>query len=156
MKGYSIISFVILVSSALCYGRPIEMFSDIETLTARGVCNGEQCTRDIASDIGVILESRAGPSATAKAVIAFINLPANKAAFTKPLCFYSGFTMVTTPKSKTATKITAYSKIGAFMASHGCNNIDNLVSLAGQSAATKSWSNEPDWLEVSRALAKHA
>ncbi|KAJ7595973.1 hypothetical protein C8J56DRAFT_923671 [Mycena floridula] len=108
------------------------------------------------SFIGVIFESRTcrSLSPTAKAVIDYINLPANKSVFIK-LCFYSGFTMVTTPTSKTATKITAYSKIAAFTACHGCNNIDDVVSLAGQSDATNCWSTL-DWVEVSRALAKHA
>lgn len=93
---------------------------------------------------------------TAKAAITWLETAANHATINaKPICFYSGFTMVTNTKLKPPVdvKVTAHGKLGNFMADHKCNSIDNVMAMASQTANSKKWTSE-DWLEVSRALAK--
>ena len=92
---------------------------------------------------------------TAKSAITWLQTDANHATINvKPVCFYSGYTMVTNTKLKPPVdiKVSAHGKLNGFMADHGCNSIDNVMAMAGQSANSKKWTGE-DWLEVSRALA---
>ena len=90
---------------------------------------------------------------TAKSAITWLQTDANHATINvKPVCFYSGYTMVYNPKLKVDIKVSALGKLNGFMADHGCNSIDNVMAMAGQSANSKKWTGE-DWLEVSRALA---
>jgi hypothetical protein len=156
MKNF--FSIALAASSALLsvYAAPVAYMEGLD-IEARDECTGLMCARHLNDEHAIYLERRADPSATAKTAIDWIKKADNNAQVNaKPLAFYSGYTDVVNTKIKKTVQIKTLSKLGAFQTQVGAANIDDVVKLTGQSAASKKWTTNPDWMEVSRALAQSA
>ncbi|CAA7271020.1 unnamed protein product [Cyclocybe aegerita] len=91
-------------------------------------------------------------SVSAQDTVTWLSNDANSGTINaKPICFYSGHTVVMNTKIKKLVTITAHSKLSSFMSTHG---IDNIVHTAGHSKDARHWTTV-DWEAVSKALTQH-